>query len=1174
MNKPKIHELAKELNVTSKRLMEKLAEIGIRPKSHMTTLEDDELEKLYKHIGVVKRVKSDAGTSHGDSESKLDPADIAARKSAPRIIRKTEVIIRDDTPPQENKDKREKRSFVRSSDSNDGLMAGFTRGKESSIISNVKKRSKFEEEEHHEEPKPLLKNDAEHHTDKLIKPGDDILSIKKVSHKPEKVEHAADDSDVKEQENMQKESIMVEKPQVQSVKQEDKSEKVVQKSDPSEKVESEKAVKAPTKTEAVSVEKKAEVTEEKKPVDEKVKEATEEGKTTAEKPREGGYQGGNREGGYQGQRQGDFRPREGGYQGGNREGGYQGQRQGDFRPREGGYQGGNREGGYQGQRQGEFRPREGGYQGGNREGGYQGQRQGEFRPREGGYQGGNREGGYQGGNREGGYQGQRQGEYRPRDGAPREGGFRRDGAGGPGGGYQGQRQGDRPYGSRPPYDKDAKPDFGGRRDDRGPGGNRGNRGLVIPKAAAPAGTTEEKVFTRGERRTFQTVEKQKVEKKEQKKEVARSAPGGSEKGSNIRKKIDTVVGHKANVSDMMSDEFVIDVFYDDADEAINAKRAEKRLKKGKLEKVKYIPPKAVLTDITLGESVTVKELAEALKKTAAEIIKRLFLMGITATQNQELDFDTATIIADEFNVKVHKAVVVSQEDILFDDSEDDSENMISRPPVVVVMGHVDHGKTSLLDAIRSANIAEKEAGGITQHIGAYTVNLHGRDMTFLDTPGHEAFTAMRARGAQVTDIAILVVAADDGVMPQTVEAINHAKAAGVSIIVAINKIDRPNANPDRVKQELTEHGLLIEEWGGDVIAVPVSAKKHENIDQLLEMVLLTADILELKANPDKQAKGTVIEAQLDKNKGPVATLLVQRGTLRVGDAILSGSTFGRIRSMVNDKGRKIKEAGPSIPVEIFGLSDVPEAGDLFYAVTDEKVAKQLAEKRKDERHEKNIGRAKISLDDLFSQIQQGNVKDLNLIVKADVQGSVEAIRQSMEKLSNDEVKVKVIHGAVGAVIEADVTLAEVSNAIIIGFNVRPAVNVTEMAQAAGVDMKLYRIIYDAIEDIQKAMKGMLAPTFKEVVNGHAEVRQLFKVSNVGTIGGTYVTDGKIIRSSDVRVVRDGIVVFEGKLASLKRFKDDAKEVASGYECGIMIERFNDIKEGDVIESFHMEEVQR
>ena len=635
-----------------------------------------------------------------------------------------------------------------------------------------------------------------------------------------------------------------------------------------------------------------------------------------------------------------------------------------------------------------------------------------------------------------------------------------------------------------------------------------------------------------------------------------------------------MVGHKANVSDMMSDEFVIDVFYDDADEAINAKRAEKRLKKGKLEKVKYIPPKAVLTDITLGESVTVKELAEALKKTAAEIIKRLFLMGITATQNQELDFDTATIIADEFNVKVHKAVVVSQEDILFDDSEDDSENMISRPPVVVVMGHVDHGKTSLLDAIRSANIAEKEAGGITQHIGAYTVNLHGRDMTFLDTPGHEAFTAMRARGAQVTDIAILVVAADDGVMPQTVEAINHAKAAGVSIIVAINKIDRPNANPDRVKQELTEHGLLIEEWGGDVIAVPVSAKKHENIDQLLEMVLLTADILELKANPDKQAKGTVIEAQLDKNKGPVATLLVQRGTLRVGDAILSGSTFGRIRSMVNDKGRKIKEAGPSIPVEIFGLSDVPEAGDLFYAVTDEKVAKQLAEKRKDERHEKNIGRAKISLDDLFSQIQQGNVKDLNLIVKADVQGSVEAIRQSMEKLSNDEVKVKVIHGAVGAVIEADVTLAEVSNAIIIGFNVRPAVNVTEMAQAAGVDMKLYRIIYDAIEDIQKAMKGMLAPTFKEVVNGHAEVRQLFKVSNVGTIGGTYVTDGKIIRSSDVRVVRDGIVVFEGKLASLKRFKDDAKEVASGYECGIMIERFNDIKEGDVIESFHMEEVQR
>ncbi len=1235
MNKPKIHELAKELNVTSKRLMEKLDEIGIHPKSHMTTLEDGELEKLYKHIGVVKRVKNDAGAAHGDAESKSDHVDNAARKSAPRIIRKTEVIIRDETPLQEPKDKKEKKSFVRSSDSNDGLMAGFTRGRDN-LISNVKKHPRHEAEEQKEEIKPILKSEAERPVDRQQKPVDDILSIKKVSHKTEKIESTTEGSDVKEQENMQKESIVLEKPQIQPTEQVEKVVKTPVKPEASEKTEPEKSDPIPVAEPVQKVEKKPEPVEEAKPAatvkndrPERPRETNRPPHDNNNRPREGtggGYQGQQRQGefkpreggqrdsqgGYQGQRQGEFRPRDGGqggYQGQRQgefrprdggQGGYQGQRQGEFRPRDGGqsgYQGQRQgefrprdggQGGYQGQRQGEFRPRDGG------QGGYQGQRQGDFRPREGGNQGGYqgqrqgeyrpREGGYQGGQREGGYQGQRQGDYRPREGGyqggQREGGYQggqREGGYQGGnrppreGGYQG-RQGDRSYGGRPPYDKDAKPGEFRRDDNRGPGGGR-NRPLTIPKAAAPAGATEEKVFTRGERRTFQTVEKQKEEKKEQKKDTTRSAPGGADKGTNIRKKIDTVVGHKANVSDMMSDDFVIDVFYNDADEAINAKRAEKRIRKSK-QKEKYIPPKAVLTDITVGEDVTVKELAEALKKTSAEIIKRLFLMGVTATQNQELDFDTAYIIGEEIGVKVHKAVVVSKEDILFDDSDDGEENLVPRAPVVVVMGHVDHGKTSLLDAIRSADIAENEAGGITQHIGAYTVNLHGRDITFLDTPGHEAFTAMRARGAQVTDIAILVVAADDGVMPQTVEAINHAKAAGVSIIVAINKIDKPGANPDRVKQELTEHGLLIEEWGGDIIAVPVSAKKHENIDQLLEMVLLTADILELKANPDKQAKGTVIEAQLDKNKGPVATLLVQRGTLKVGDAILSGSTFGHIRSMINDKGRKIKEAGPSVPVEIFGLSEVPEAGDVFYAVTDERVAKQLAEKRKEQTHEKQIGRVKVSLDDLFSQIQQGTVKDLNLIIKADVQGSVEAIRQSMEKLSNDEVKVKIIHGAVGSIIEADVTLAEVSNAIIIGFNVRPSAKVVEMAKAAGVDMRLYRIIYDAIEDIQKAMKGMLDPTFKEVVNGHAEIRQIFKVSNVGTIGGSYVTDGKILRNSEIRIVRDGIVILEGKLASLKRFKDDAKEVAAGYECGIMIERYNDIKEGDIIESFHMEEVER
>ena len=1138
MNKPKIHELAKELNVTSKRLMEKLNEINIYPKSHMTTLEDDELEKLYKHIGVVKRVKDEADNTPSDGDAKSDPAETSTRKSAPRIIRKTEVIFHDDVPMQEPKGKKDRKSFVRSSDSNDGLMAGFTR-KRDNVITNVKKRTKPEPEKPVEENKPETKVKVGKFSDTPQKPIGDILGIKKVTKRSKTINNDdVKDNSAKEQENMQKD-VLFNETEIKSIKKIEKVTKPLVESENKEKTENEKSIKDTSKAEDNDMQvSKPKQIEEEKPVSVEQSEKKEtaaldtntptldesKGEQQGEKPK---LQDKPKDAG-QSQQRGELKSREKAP----REGGYQGQRQGEFKPRE------PREGGYQGQRQGDFKsrePRGGGYQGG--------QRQGEFKPRD---------------SRDGGYQGQRQGDFRSRE--PR------------GGGYQGgQRQGGSSYGSRPPYDKDARQgDF--RDGNRGSSGGR-NKPLAIPKVSIPSGVAEEKVFTRGERRSFQGVERQKEEKKELKKDGVRPIAGGMARNNDFKRKIDTVIGHKAKVTDMMSDDFVIDVFYDDTDEAKIAKRAEKRIRKNKL-KEKHIPPKAVLTDISVNETLTVKELAEALKKTAAEVIKRLFLMGITATQNEEIDYETAAIIGDEFGVKVHKAVVINQEDILFDDSEDAEDELEPRAPVVVVMGHVDHGKTSLLDAIRSANIAEKEAGGITQTIGAYTVNLHGRDITFLDTPGHEAFTAMRARGAQVTDIAILVVAADDGVMPQTIEAINHAKAAGVSIIVAINKIDKPDANPDRVKQELTEHGLLIEEWGGDIIAVPVSAKKNENIDQLLEMVLLTADILELKANPNKQAKGTVIEAQLDKNRGPVATLLVQRGTLKIGDAILSGATFGHIRSMVNDRGRKIKEAGPSVPVEIFGLSEVPEAGDLFYVVSDEKVAKQLAEKRKDEAHQKNIGRAKISLEDLFNQIQQGNVKELNLIIKADVQGSVEAIRQSMEKLSNEEVKVNVIHGAVGAVIEADVRLAEVSNAIIIGFNVRPSVQVTDMAKEAGVDMRLYRVIYDAIEDIEKAMKGMLDPIYKEVVNGHVEIRQLFKVSGVGTIGGAYVTDGKILRNSEVRIVRNGIVIHEGKLASLKRFKDDAKEVAAGYECGIMIERYNDIKEGDIVESFHMEEVQR
>lgn len=582
-----------------------------------------------------------------------------------------------------------------------------------------------------------------------------------------------------------------------------------------------------------------------------------------------------------------------------------------------------------------------------------------------------------------------------------------------------------------------------------------------------------------------------------------------------------------------------------------------------------------LTDITIPETITVKDLSAELKKTSGEIIKKLLGYGILATINNEVDFDTAFLIAEEFGVTAHKKEVVTDEDILFDDSEDIEEDLKPRPPVIVVMGHVDHGKTSLLDAVRETNVIAGEAGGITQHIGAYKVDVNGREITFLDTPGHEAFTAMRARGAQITDIAILVVAANDGVMPQTVEAINHAKAAGIPIIVAINKIDVEGANPDKVKQELAEYELVSEEWGGDTIFVPISAKKRINIDNLLEMVLLVADMKELKANPNKQSKGVVIEAKLDKAKGPVATMLVQRGTLDVGDTILVGSVIGRIRTMTNDKGKKVKKAGPSTPVEITGLAEVPEAGETFYEVKDEKTAKHLMERRKRQARDKALNATtKVTLDDLFSQIEKGSLKQLNLIVKADVQGSVEAVKQSLEKLSNDEVKVKVIHANVGAITESDVTLANVSNAIIIGFNVRPQPIAKDMAEKEDVEIKTYSVIYNAIEDVEAAMKGMLDPVFKEVVIGNAEVRQTFKISDVGTIAGCYVTNGKVARNAGVRVLRDNVVIHDGKLVSLKRMKDDAKEVASGYECGIQIENYNDIKEGDIIEAFIMEQVKQ
>ena len=582
-----------------------------------------------------------------------------------------------------------------------------------------------------------------------------------------------------------------------------------------------------------------------------------------------------------------------------------------------------------------------------------------------------------------------------------------------------------------------------------------------------------------------------------------------------------------------------------------------------------------LTEITIPESITVKDLAVELKKTSAEVIKKLFGFGIMATINNDLDFDTAFLVAEEFGVTAKKKEEVKEEDILFDDSEDKEDELKPRPPVVVVMGHVDHGKTSLLDAIRKTNVIEGEAGGITQAIGAYMVNINGRDITFLDTPGHEAFTSMRARGAQITDIAILVVAANDGVMPQTVEAINHAKAAGIPIIVAVNKIDLPEANVDKVKQELMKYELVPEEWGGDTIYVPISAKKHINIDELLEMVLLQADVLELKANPNKQAKGAVIEARLDKAKGPIASMLVQRGTLDVGDTIVVGSSIGRIRAMKNDKGQRVKKAGPSTPVEIMGLTEVPESGEVFYEVKDEKMAKHLIERRKRAQREKSINQmAPVTLDNLFSQMEEGKLKQLNIIVKADVQGSAEAIKQSLEKLSDEEVRVRVIHSAAGAVTESDVTLAKVSNAIIIAFNVRPVATAKQAAEKEQVEIKQYSVIYQAIDDVKAAMKGMLDPIYEEKVIGNVEVRQVFKVSNVGTIAGAYVLEGKIERNAGVRVLRDNVVIHEGKLVSLKRFKDDVKEVAKGYECGMQIENYNDLKEGDIIEVYVMEEVKR
>ena len=754
-----------------------------------------------------------------------------------------------------------------------------------------------------------------------------------------------------------------------------------------------------------------------------------------------------------------------------------------------------------------------------RQGGYQGNRDN----RQGGYQGsrdGNRQGGYQGrndGNRQGGYQGRN-------DGNRQGGGYQGRNDGNRQGGYQGRNDGNRQGGYQGRNDGNRQGGFQGRNDNR-QGGNRGGMGMSKPSFDTPLAQKQQNT-----KQSKNAYKKEHDAKKDRDMEM-KGKPGKGQKGV------------KAPVM------------------------PQPKKEEAKVEEIKTI---------VIPEVITIKELAEKMKLRPADIVKKLFLQGTIVTINQEIDFEKAEEIAMEYDVLCEKEKKVNVIEELLKEDEEDEKDMVPRPPVICVMGHVDHGKTSLLDAIRQTNVTSREAGGITQHIGAYVVDYNGQKITFLDTPGHEAFTAMRMRGAQATDIAILVVAADDGVMPQTVEAINHAKAAGVEIIVAINKIDKPSANVERVKQELSEYELIPEDWGGNTVFVPVSAHTKEGIPELLEMILLTAEVKELKANPNRRARGLVIEAQLDKGRGPVATVLVQKGTLRVGDAVAAGCCYGKVRAMMDDKGNRVKEAGPSTPVEILGLNDVPNAGEIFIAHQNEKEARSFAETFIAESKNKLIEdtKAKLSLDDLFSQIKAGNVKELPIIVKADVQGSVEAVKQSLVKLSNEEVVVKVIHGGVGAINESDVSLASASNAIIIGFNVRPDPQAKSIADREKVDMRLYRVIYQAIEDVEAAMKGMLDPVYEEQVTGHAVVRQTFKASGVGTIAGSYVLDGKITRGSKARITRDGEQIFEGPLASLKRFKDDVKEVAAGYECGLVFEGFNDLQEDDMIEVYIMVEVPR
>ncbi|PYI50412.1 translation initiation factor IF-2 [Paenibacillus flagellatus] len=889
------------------------------------------------------------------------------------------------------------------------------------------------------------------------------------------------------------------------------------------------------------------------------------GRPQGDRPQGGGGQG-NRQGGGDGGRRFDNNNRQGGYQG---QGGG-GRPQGD-RPQGGGGQG-NRQGGGDGQRRYDNNRPGGGYQGQGQGGG--GRPQGD-RPQGGGQgrPGGDGQRRYDNNRPGGGYQGQGQGGGgRPQGDRPQGGGQGRPGGDGqrrydnnrPGGGYQGQGGGGRPQGDRPQGGGQGRPGGDGQRrfDNNRPGGGFQGQGGGRPQGAVTPPQVSRPPAPRTDRdRGFQDRERASAVKNTDprfnKAEVIRTTVEDLDDinvaktakkpkpGTNNRSGGNNFRGGKGG-------------------------RGRHQVQEVRKEKIDNTPKKIIVRG-----TMTVGELCKALHKDASEVIKKLLFLGVMATINQELDLDTIQLVATEFKVEVEIKLPVEEDNFETIEEKDDPADLLERPPVVTIMGHVDHGKTTLLDAIRQTNVTEGEAGGITQHIGAYQVEINGKKITFLDTPGHEAFTSMRARGAQVTDITIIVVAADDGVMPQTVEAINHAKAAGVPIIVAVNKIDKPDANPDKIKQELTEYNLVPEEWGGDTIFANISAKQKKGLEELLEMILLVAEVQEFKANPNKRARGTVIEAELDKGKGPVARILIQHGTLKIGDAFVAGVCFGRVRAMVNDKGRRLKEAGPSTPVEITGLTEVPQAGDPFMAFEDERKARAIAERRMTTHRQSTMGaNTRVTLDDLYKHIKDGEIKDLNVIIKGDVQGSVEALKGSLEKIEVEGVRVKIIHNGVGAVTESDIILASASNAIIVAFNVRPEPAAMTTAEQEKVDIRMHSIIYKVIEEIEQAMKGMLDPVFKESVIGQAEVRNIFKVSKIGTIAGCMVTSGKITRSAELRLIRGGIVVFQGKVDSLKRFKDDVREVAQGYECGISIEKFNDIKEGDVIEAFVMETVER